>query len=237
MGFVEDKRFLQYDSRCIFFDRHGGVSKKPFDSLNVSFNVGDDKLSVSKNLDIIKNSLSVDKMCLVNQVHQDKIVECSDNIQDADGIFSTQSNKFLAIRFADCMPVAIFDTKEHAACCVHAGWRGSSLEISKKAIKLLLELGSRKEDIIVTFGPHICKNCYKIKEDVAVKFDSSSVLEKHSKLYLDLDSINRKQIISCGIPDKNILSLNICTYENRNFFSYRRDGICGRNMGGVILSG
>jgi len=236
MGFIEDKRFSQYGARCLFFDRFGGVSSAPFDSLNVGFNVGDSEENIGKNLYRVKSFASAAELGLLNQIHSDKIVEYNGIIHNADGFYTNKRGVFLGIRFADCLPVILMDVKNKTIMALHAGWKGTYLEISKKGVEILKKNGAETDNILASIGPHICANCYEVKEDVASRFDNRFVLKKKKGLYLDLEKANTAQLISVGILKKNINSLGICTYENRAFFSYRRDGVCGRNIGGIVIS-
>lgn len=43
-------------AKIIFTNRWGGLSKKPFNSLNLGFHVGDDFLTVEKNREILLKS-------------------------------------------------------------------------------------------------------------------------------------------------------------------------------------
>ncbi|AEA34087.1 peptidoglycan editing factor PgeF [Hippea maritima] len=235
MGFVEDKRFLEFKARCLFFDRFGGVSPYPFDSLNFSFAVGDKKENVLKNIENARKSINVTKMAFINQIHSKDIVEFDGKNHDADGIFTDKAGVFLAIRFADCLPIVLMDTRKRIVMAIHAGWRGSYLGISKNAVDILKQRGSNPEDIIVSIGPHICRNCYEIKDDLACKFSEEFINKKNGRLFLDLSAVNIKQLTQSGIPNENIVDLGICTFENSDFFSYRRDKICGRGAGGIML--
>ncbi len=235
MGSIKDKRFEQYGALCMFFDRFGGVSSGAFESLNVGFNTGDLPSNVEKNLDIVMRHTSAKHLALLNQIHSDKIIEYDGAIYDADGIYTNKKGVFLGIRFADCMPVVLMDTKNGMIMVLHAGWRGTRLEISKKGVEILIKNGAEAKDILVSIGPHICSNCYEIKEDVASQFNSSFVIKRNDKLYLDLEKANIYQLEDAGVLKKNIGRIGICTYENNNFFSYRRDGVCGRNIGGILI--
>ncbi len=235
MGFIEDKRFIQYGARCLFFDRHEGVSDNPFDSLNVSFNVGDNPSNVKNNIEIVRQLANADKIFTINQVHSDLIIKYGDNIKDADGVYTKEKCVFLGIRFADCVPIVFMDIKQKIIMVVHAGWKGTHLGIAEKACEILFDEGCNPDNILVSIGPHICKNCYEVKEDVASKFGSCSIKKKDGKIFLDLEKANIVQLEGMGIKKENIESMGICTYENRDFFSYRRDKKCGRNIGGILL--
>ncbi len=234
MGFIEDERYQKFNARCLFFDRLDGTSLSPYDSLNTSFNVQDNQNSVKQNLKIIKNSVNADTLFTINQIHSDTIIEFDGKRHNADGIYTKQRGVFLGIRFADCTPIVFFDKKTKLIAAVHAGWKGSYLKIAQKTVKLFKFYGANPKDILVTIGPHICKKCYEIKSDVAQKFLNSSLNFQNGKIYLDLTQENKNQMLQEGIDDKNIYDVNICTFEDKRFFSYRRDRICGRNIGGII---
>ncbi len=237
MGYIEDKRYLSFDARCLFFNRFGGVSRPPYDSLNISFNVGDNENSVNANINTVKKITGAEGLCLINQVHSDKIVFCDDvnNVADADGVYAGRTNIFYGIKFADCMPIVLFDTINRMGICLHAGWRGSKLKIAKKGAEFLRARGSNLKNVIATFGPHICSRCYEIKDDVASQFNEKFIYINDSRTYLDLSLINKTELMEEGVYNNNIIDMNICTYESKNFFSYRRDKICGRNIGGLII--
>lgn len=231
----EDERFRNYLARCVFFDRQNGVSQKPFDSLNVSVTVGDVVANVEKNLEIVKNQLNVKKIATLNQVHSDKIIEYDGSLAEADGFFTSQKGIFLSIKFADCCPVIFMDVKNKIIASVHSGWRGASLKIAQKMVEKLYALGSRPQDIIVTLGPHICSGCYEIKEDVASQFDKKYVKRKENSMFLSLSDAIIDSLLEVDLENENIKNLHICTYESNNFFSYRRDKLTGRNIGGIFL--
>ena len=235
MGFVEDIRFRQFGARCIFFNRHGGVSPEPYSSLNFSTTVGDSPENVNKNFEIARRAVGADRIKTVNQIHSNRIVEYGENQEKADGIFTNKRGIFLAIKFADCLPIALMDVEKKIIMAIHAGWKGTYLKISKNALEKLLSFGCKSKNIIITIGPHICKHCYEVKEDVASKFSSMFINSKNGKTFLDLSLANREQFKEIGVPEENIKDLNICTFENEDFFSYRRDKLCGRNMGGIML--
>ncbi len=236
MGFIEDTRYKEFGARCIFFDRTGGVSPPPFESLNFSVSVGDKEENVNKNFEIVKKSINAKQIATVNQIHSNIIVKYMPDVTpEADGLYTDKRDVFLAIKTADCLPITLMDTKTKIIMALHAGWRGSYLKIVEKGVELLKTSGANPKEIIATIGPHICRNCYEIKMDVASKFPPKYINKKHGKLFLDLSSFNKDQLQYSGLPEENIVDIGICTFEDKNFFSYRRDGVCGRNIGGIML--
>ncbi len=231
----EDKRFRQFGARCVFFDRQGGVSNPPFDSLNVSYTVGDLPKNVEKNLEIIKEQLNVYTIATLNQIHSDKIIEYNGKVIEADGFYTDKKGVFLSIKFADCCPIVFMDVKNKIIASVHSGWKGAYLKISQKMLEKLYSLGSKSQDIIVTIGPHICENCYEVKDDVAGLFDQRFIKLKDGKKFLSLSDSIIESLKEKGLQANNIVDLHICTYENERFFSYRREKLTGRNIGGIFL--
>ncbi len=210
MGFIEDRRFRRYGAACFFFDKYGGIGE----------------LAI------------VTHVALVRQVHSDIVVRWHPSeVQEADGVYTHLPGVFVAVKVADCVPIVILDTGSRIICSVHAGWRGSAKGIVKKAVAKLVEEGASKEGMIVSFGPHICGGCYEVGGEVAELFQSECIRKSGDSLFLDLACVNRKQLLECGIPPKNIENVGVCTYEDRRFFSYRRDGVCGRNVGGGVILG
>jgi len=142
----------------------------------------------------------------------------------------------LGVVTADCVPILMYDSKNHVVSAVHAGWKGTK---DKIVIKTLFEMrkkyNSNPADIIVGIAPAIGKCCYEVDEDVAKYFfDISQSFKKkeNNKYMLDLPYINQQQLLSVGVLGQNIELSNICTACNvDNFFSYRKEkGCSGRFM-------
>ena len=79
------------------------------------------------------------------------------------------------------------------------------------------------KDIKIYLGPSIKSCCYEIKSDVAKYFDQKFIIKNNQKLFLDLESKINDDLFKMGVKHTNIFMSNICTYENKNFCSYRRD--------------
>ncbi len=125
----------------------------------------------------------------------------------------------VSIRTADCFPVLIVDKRTRAVSAVHAGWRGTAAEIVRKAvIKLRGEYDTKPEDIYAVVGPGIGACCYQVGEDVA------KIFGRKQAGYLDLATLNRRQLLLEGVPGEQIDAVGGCTYCERELFhSFRRD--------------
>jgi YfiH family protein len=226
--------------KLLFTNRFGGVSKAPYDSLNLAFHVGDKRENVKKNREILSKEFGGKKIQFCSQVHSNRVevVEEYSEFLECDGLITTNKNLALAIMVADCLPILIFEKNWSVICALHAGRNGSLLNISKNAIEILKDRFSvLPKDLIVYIGPGIGSCCYEIKEDIIkiVKANGYEdfIVKKDDKSYLDLKELNLFQLQNCGVLKENIKKNEICTSCNRDYFSYRRDGECGR-FAGVI---
>ncbi len=206
---------------------------------NVGLHVGDDVDSVIKNRKSVAKSLDIDlnRFIFANQTHGDniKIVNEKDigsgvydyenSIKDCDSLITNSKDIIIAVLVADCVPIMLYDKANSVVCAIHAGWRGTNLEITKKsAIKMMEVFGTKLEDIEAFIAPAICKNCYEVSFDVAKLF--KNYIFRDGKYFLDLKEENRLQLIEIGV--KNIEVSHICNCCDINYFSHRRDIKSGR---------
>ncbi len=225
--------------------RHQGVSSHPYDSLNCSFNVGDTAANVKLNRTILTAELGIDMSSLVaaKQVHKNavKVVTEADiglgalsyesALDDFDGMITRDGSVSLLINTADCLPVALAGKDGQVVGAVHAGSEGVYLEIVSRALQQIeSSFGVKPEGMTAYIGPGIRACCYAVSEERAVDFSGKFGLEHIShKIFLDLPGLVKKQLIEAGVGEADIYDSNLCTCcRDDLFFSYRRDGKCGR---------
>lgn len=227
-------------------DRFGGVSKAPFNFLNLALHVEDNSKDVITNRILVSEKLGflAQNMIFMDQVHEATIVHIEDTSQNkipsCDGIVTNIKNIPLMVMVADCVPLSFFDPVQKVIGVAHAGRNGTFLEISKKMVENFVEqYDSKREDIIVGIGVSIHSCCYEIGESlakIAIKnFGEKYVTINDKKYFLDLQMLNRDQLIESGIKSKNIEISSICSCCNSNYFSYRREGVTGRFAGFMML--
>ncbi|OWZ84141.1 peptidoglycan editing factor PgeF [Natranaerobius trueperi] len=265
MKFTEGKNGIVYlttdffsskEVNLAFSTRFGGVSKEPYNSLNLGFSVQDNKDNVKNNRIRFVKGVNCDPERVVfgNQVHGDNIeiieslgskgmlINDEMGIERTDGLITLTKNVTLLGSFADCVPIFFYEPKLELVGLVHAGWKGTFSEIGKKSVLKILELGGNVEDIKVIIGPSIGVCCYQVGDELYKKaqglsYKSEIFLKKQSGLYLDLWKTNFLQLQEAGVLIKNIMVSNMCTFCNYDiFFSYRRGGKkTGRMMGLISL--
>lgn len=228
-----------------FSTRHGGVSPCPKDALNLAYRREDESV-VDENRRRFFLALGEfkPKIYTQHQVHSDRILMLGPNElprysdkpgqePEGDSIISPQSNIWLGIKTADCLPILIGDPVSKVMAAVHAGWRGTVARVAEKTVKLMVR--QQKVDaknIVAALGPSACGDCYEVGEDVASKIrreftDSSSYLRpaEEGKYKLDVPMANIRQLLAAGVHPANIHATTYCTiHQNQHFFSHRKEG-------------
>ena len=153
------------------FARTGGVSNKPFDSLNVGINSGDIKSAVIHNRKLISRGFGDKPLIFLNQVHGDKIkiikkkdieqlASAEHNSFTADALISNIKDIVLLIQVADCQAVMLYDRQAKVIANIHSGWRGSILNIIGKAMDMMTkEFGCQAENILAGISPSLGPCC------------------------------------------------------------------------------
>jgi YfiH family protein len=227
--------------RHAFLTRKGGVSLSPYDSLNVDGNNGDREEDIYQNRDRIATAFDLTHrpLILLNQSHQDGIlllkkpVEALLSFLEYDAMITDTPDMILGIKTADCIPILIVDRKKRVIAAIHAGRRGTSLQITKKVLRKMEEkFGCLPEELLIALGPSIGSCCYEIDEKVFLRdWEPFSVPKGNGKWMVDLSEINITQMKEEGIKEKQISRIDLCTscYTDL-FFSYRKGGQTGRQL-------
>jgi len=258
MGFSEKNglRYFQFDSflRLPLFHavltRKGGFSQSPFAQLNTGGTVGDNPQAVLRNHQLIYDTFGYDYYSRFDvwQVHGTKII-CTDSPrkagephQKADGILTDNPEVTLFMRFADCVPILLFDPVHHVIGIIHAGWQGTCMKVAQSAIEKMVSCyGSDPATILAGIGPSICQACYQVGEEVYAAYRTSFgdeaerfFIRKSDGLYLDLRGANKFALQQAGV--NQIEDSGLCTACHlEDWYSHRAEnGKTGRF--GVILS-
>lgn len=231
-----------------FTTRNEGVSKAPYDSLNLAFHVGDDEELVLKNHYALATHLSYNKKTLVHmkQIHSDivHIVDVNDNFLNpptCDALITDKTNTPLMVMVADCSPVLFYDEKKKVIAVAHAGREGAFKNIVKNVVgSFAQDFGSKREDIFVTIGPSIKECCYEVGTEIKAMAKelgfSYAIEQRDSSLFLNIGKILKSQLIASGIKEENIeLSVECSCCKNSKYFSYRASKTTGRFAGVLMM--
>lgn len=223
------------------FTRLGGVSDPPFASLNVGASVGDDPDAVAENRRRCFATLGLDESQVVtpHQVHGTTVAEVGKHergrvIEATDGLITAETGVALFLRFADCVPIVLYDRERPAIGLVHAGWRGALDGILGQAIAAMRRnFGSEPGRLWAGIGPAIGPCCYEVAGDLAERFArrfGSEVIAKPTAgaWHLDLPRAVATALGEAGV--REVERAQLCTACHcREFFSHRREqGRTGR---------
>ncbi|MGN1401747.1 MAG: peptidoglycan editing factor PgeF [Bacillus sp. (in: firmicutes)] len=235
-----------------FTTKNGGISKGEFSTLNTGFHVHDIEQDVVANRCKIADEIGmpVDNWTGAEQTHRDRIIEVTAEhkgmgardyhsaLKDTDGLFTKETGILLTLCYADCVPVYFFAPKHHYVGIVHAGWKGTVLEIAGTMVDRWAEKGIEPKDIYAVIGPSICQKCYVVDDKVIEHVDKIVTdegekpynLSRPGQYYLDLRQLNNDILRRRGVGHVDVTSY--CTScHHREFFSHRRDhGKTGRLM-------
>ncbi len=226
------------DVEMAFTDRHGGVSRGPFGSLNLGGHVGDDPVAVAHNRGQLSTHLDVpaDRLVLMEQVHGAEVAtldRAPEVAPRADALVTTTPGLALAALVADCTPVLLWDRAGSAYGAVHCGRPGLLAGVIGAAVTTLRDLGAH--DLVAAVGPSVCGRCYEVPaamcDEVAQAVPAARAVSWTGTPALDVAAGVVSQLTTLGasvhawVPG--------CSREDPQLFSHRRSGETGR-FGGVI---
>lgn len=156
----------------------------------------------------------------------------------------------LGIKTADCAPVLMFSHSARFVVVAHCGWKSALLHLCARCIELACNNGVPVSSLEMVVAPCASVKNYEIGQEVKnalvewIKefniapsvidgsLNDKGVLSKRGgKEYLNLPRLLEIEAIACGLDKNNIKSLDICTIENKDYFSVRREQMqCGRQV-------
>lgn len=192
-----------------------------------------------------------------HQVHDCKVAVIErpgltrEDLEGYDAFVTNLPGIAIGVRTADCVPILLYDPVKRVVAAVHAGWKGTVLHISQKALEVMaLKYGTVFSDIQAVIGPAIGPDSFQVGLEVAEKFkaagfpmddiwsfrgagDGSPMSGGH---HIDLFKANRWLLEQAGLLPDNIQVFDIDTFTDNSFFSARREGTqCGRNINAIKL--
>lgn len=257
--FYTSPLFDQHSVPHAFFTRNGGVSPKPFNSLNFAVGTGekrDEIGNIIQNHRIAASVFGLDEnfVCRTYQTHSLTVLEAFEQDRgrgtvkppydcDVDGLVTRCKDTVLSVRSADCVPILFYDTKKNICGAVHSGWKGTLGGISGVAIKMMCDMGCEKKDIIAAIGPCAGVCCYEVGEELYQKFTDLDkqnseffIPKENGKYHLDLTALNVALLLKNGLQDQNVSACRICTCCNTDkFFSHRMMGAERGTMASFIM--
>lgn len=214
--------------------RTGGCSEGQFASLNLGQHVGDHVQRV------VRNRMTFREICRLpaepvwlNQVHGTNVVfdDAKDSVPDADGRVSRDVDTVCVALTADCLPVVLASRDGREVGIAHAGWRGLSAGVVEQTIA---GFDANSADILSWLGPAISQSAFEVGDEVRHAFVERAsgaancfVANENGRWQADLYALARMRLAAAGVDA--VYGGEFCTLADADrFFSYRREGECGR---------
>ncbi|MEO6421330.1 MAG: peptidoglycan editing factor PgeF [Candidatus Nitrotoga sp.] len=223
--------------RTLQTTRNGGMSGAPYDSLNLSSNVGDAPLAVARNRMLLEPILPSEPVWL-KQVHGVVVADAAqaECWPEADASISTHPGAVCVVTTADCLPVILCNDQGSVVSAVHAGWRGLCDGVIEHTIRAM---DVPPNTLMAWLGPAIGAKAFEIGNEVCAEFIGKDKLTAAAfvpgtseKWFADIYQLAGFRLNASGVT--RVYGGGLCTYaDSANFFSYRRDSVTGR-MGTFI---
>lgn len=220
--------------RAVSTTRSGGVSKGVYTSFNLGAHVGDDPRAVAENRLFLRSELNLAREPRwLKQVHGGRVANLtsSEAQQPRDAAVTRSAGEICVIMAADCLPVLFCDRTGKTVAAAHCGWRSLAASVLEHTIAAMQQPPA---EILAWLGPAIGPEVYEVGEDVRAALlkahpeaDQAFEPQRAGKWLCDLYLIASQRLRRAGVTQ--IYGGGFCTYSDRKrFFSYRRDGECGR---------
>ena len=235
--------------RAAFTERMGGVSRAPFDTLNLASHVGDAPEAVAENRRRLHERLVLSaEPHWLEQVHGAEVVDLDATpgrapaSPRADAAFTRTPGQPCVILVADCLAVLMTDRRGAVVAAAHAGWRGLAAGVLAATVRAL---AVDPAELLAWLSPAIGPQHFEVGNEVRVALggdaarggDGTSGADgalaaafqpnARGRWQCDLAAVARAELTRLGVGA--VYGDAACSYaERERFFSYRRDGQCGR---------
>jgi YfiH family protein len=175
----------------------------------------------------------------------------------ADGVLSTEPGLVCAVMVADCLPMLLAVRHGGGVAALHAGWRGLAgagamhgRGIVEAGVAALCEAASADpEELVAWLGPCIGPQHFQVGVEVLHAFGVSAVEAQAHPMFrpdpftdaasprwlADLAGLARQRLGRLGVTA--VHGGHWCTVSDASrFYSYRRDGITGRQVALIALA-
>jgi hypothetical protein len=231
--------------------RHGGVSRPPYDTLNLGLHVGDEAAAVVTNRSRAAAAFgaALGDLVFARQVHGAAAAHVTpddagrgttsddDALPGTDIVVTSAPNVTLVILVADCVPLALVDPAAHVLAAVHAGWRGTAAGAVGVALRAMSEQGARPERVVAFVGPAVAPERYQVGDEVrdalatAAGGDGLDAAvarpDGPGRWLVDLVAANRHQLLAGGVAAERIFESGLTTADPA-LYSDRAARPCGR---------
>jgi len=212
----------------------GGASQGEYSDFNLASHVDDDPVAVNANRSRLVEQLGLPEApCWLEQVHGHEVVHLDDpeHTRCGDAAVTGSVGRVATVLTADCLPVLVADRAGTRVGVAHCGWRGLASGVIGATVAAM---GVPAGELMAWLGPGISQGAYEVDatvRDVFLELDpdhEGCFLENARRRWqANLYALARRLLAASGV--EAVFGGGFCTYyDHRRFFSYRRQGPCGR---------
>jgi polyphenol oxidase len=241
---------------CTF--RTGGASAVPYDSLNLGAHVGDGAAAVAENRRRLRVAAGLPaEPVWLEQVHGAHVADLdagpdpggTGRVGPADAAFTRRPGKVCAILTADCLPVLLATESGDLVAAAHAGWRGMAYGVIEATVAAVTAAGATPAAtrgvtpgrLLAWLGPAIGPRHFEVGAEVREALlaadpgaEAAFAPNPRGRFMADLGMLARRRLEACGVD--RIYGGGECTFAVADrYFSYRRDGVTGRQAALIWL--
>ena len=230
--------------RAAITTRSGGVSGRPWDSLNLAEHVGDDPAHVAENRRRLRAALALPaEPFWLHQVHGCDVADAGPGEGEscaADASATSRRGAVCAVLTADCLPVLFCNRRGDWVAAAHAGWRGLAAGVLEQTVA---RAPGAPADLLAWLGPAIGPLAFEVGHEVREVFVADDpgaarcfAPSPAGRWLADLCGLARRRLARAGVGWAG--GGDLCTFADaRRFFSFRRDGATGRMASLIWLQG
>lgn len=225
------------DASWLTTDRTVGVSQEAFSFGNLAGHVGDDPAAVRSNRRRAAADLGATDIAFARAAHGAGVVVVSGpgpDVPGADGLITNVAGLAVAAQSADCAAVALA-TRDGWVAAAHCGWRGLVEGIIPAVVAALADTGADPVGIRAHVGPTICARCYPVPDQRWAQV--RRVVPRAAtagRSAIDLRAGVAAHLAQAGV---RFTVDPRCTFESPDLYSFRRDGVTGRQATIVVRGG
>ncbi len=232
--------------------RRGGVSRAPFDSLNLRpaglrGDGGDEPAAIHENQRRFAGWLEGAQPVFLEQVHGARVVRLTRAhlapgraFEQADASVTTERGIACTVLVADCLPVLLAAPGGRAVAAAHAGWRGLAGGVVEAALAALCEAADcAAGEVRAWLGACIGPQAFEVGPDVRDAFGPAAAAHFRptgtpGKWWADLPALARGRLQRAGVTA--VEGGAWCTHADATrFYSFRRDRVTGRHAAAIWI--
>jgi YfiH family protein len=149
----------------------------------------------------------------------------------ADAALTRRTGRVCAILTADCLPILLTADMGGLVAAAHAGWRGLAAGVIEATVRALMVPPER---LMAWLGPAIGPQHFEVGAEVREALlqadaggEAAFVPNARGRFMADLAALARRRLAALGVG--RVYGGGECTFTAADrYFSYRRDGVTGR---------